>query len=496
MKYFGTFISILAIFLVSCDSNNQNISINDIVIEDVNIINVENGEILHNMTVFINGKLISLVEKSDNIRLPNSDKIIDGSGKYLIPGLWDMHTHLINEPYARKVFYPLFITNGITGVRVMAADCFEPCDEPNMTIAQHRGLQNEIKQGKLLGPKSILASYYINGSLSGVSTVLQPRTEEHGRELANLLKEREVDFIKIYDELTPEAYYGISDESNKLKIDFAGHVPLSIKSSEASNSGQKSIEHCCDFNLFIECSGIEDTMRLKIIEMFRTKEEGNINALTSEMLEVFDSLKCQKIYENFKLNNTWFVPTLRMMEIVYPDAPNWKDDANIKYMPKGEYDYFAKEWDSIIRNFWGPFDYKVEEKRMTIVADMNDAGVGLLAGSDAGELGLIYGFSLHEELVSLQNAGLTPLEVLQTATINPAKYQNLTDSLGTVEQGKLADMVLLNANPLTDIKHTQNIEAVFTNGNYLNRKEIDSILLFVETYIKKENQPAGNNVYN
>ena len=165
-------------------------------------------------------------------------------------------------------------------------------------------------------------------------------------------------------------------------------------------------------------------------------------------------------------------------------------------MPKDEYDYFTQEWDSIIRNFWGPFNHKVEEKRKAFVADMNKAGVGLLAGSDTGELGLIYGFSLHEELMSLQNAGLTPLEVLQTATINPAKYQNSIDSLGTVEVGKLAEMVLLNSNPLTNIKNTQNIEGVFTNGKYLNREEIDSILLSVETYIKKENQPAGNNVYN
>jgi len=111
---------------VSCESKNQSIGINDTVIKDVNIINVENGEILQNMTVFINSKQISLIEKFDKIRLYNSDKIIDGSGKYLIPGLWDMHTHLINEPYTKEVFYPLFIANGITGIRVMAADCFEP----------------------------------------------------------------------------------------------------------------------------------------------------------------------------------------------------------------------------------------------------------------------------------------------------------------------------------------------------------------------------------
>jgi hypothetical protein len=487
MKYIIIPISIIGVLLTGCDANNVNIGNNDIAIEDVNIVNVENGEIQNNMTVIISENQISSIGKTDNIRLSGTDNIVNGSGKYLIPGLWDMHAHLINEPYTREVFYPLFIANGITGIRVMAADCFEPCDEPNMTIAQHRDLQNEIREGKFLGPKSILGSYYVFGALSGESTVLRPRTEEHGRKLAQLLREREVDFIKIYDELTPEAYYGISDESNKLKIDFAGHVPLTIKSSEASNSGQKSIEHCCDFNLFIECSEIEDEMRLKIIEMFRTREEGNMNALSFEMLEVFDSLKCQNIYQLFKQNNTWVVPTLRMMEVIHQDEYDWKEDPNIKYMPKGEFDYFVNEWDSIIRNLWGPFHPKVEKRRKSIVSDMNQAGVGLLAGSDAGELGLIYGFSLHEELMSLQNAGLTSLEALQTATLNPAKYQNATNSLGTIEKGKIADLVLLNKNPVKDIRNTQEIEAVFTNGRYLNRKDLDSLLLSVENYIKNEN---------
>jgi hypothetical protein len=368
----------------------------------------------------------------------------------------------------------------------MAADCFEPCDEPKMTIAQHRDLQDEIRQGKLLGPKSILGSYYVFGALSGESSVLKPRTEKHGRELARLLKERDVDFIKIYDELSPEAYYGITDESNKLDLDFAGHNPISLKSSEVSKAGQKSIEHCCDFNLFMECSELEDEMRMKIIEMFRTKEEGNMNALSFEMLEVFDSLKCQNIYQLLKQNNTWFVPTLRMMEVIHLDANDWKEDPNIKYMPKGEFDYFVNEWDSIIRNLWGPFHPKVEERRRSIVSDMNESGVGLLAGSDAGELGLIYGFSLHEELISLQNAGLTPLEVLQTATLNAAKYQNATDSLGSIEIGKIADLVLLNSNPLEDIRHTQDIEAVITNSQYLNRGKLDSLLLIAETNVKNE----------
>ena len=377
----------------------------------------------------------------------------------------------------------------------MAADCLDPpCEDPDMTIAQYRRLQNEIKDGKLLGPKSILGSYYINGALRGESTTLKPRTDEHGRELARLLRKRDVDFIKIYDELTPEAYYGITDEAKKLGLDFAGHVPMTLTSSEVSEAGQKSIEHCCEFVQFLECSEVAETMHKKVLEMFRSQQgdfnymnvEG-INKLTLEMVRTFDSLKCKRIYDIYKKNNTWVVPTLRLLEVYYPDTDDWKDDPHMKYMPKMEYDYFKDEYEPTMRRFWGPFHPEIEKKRCEIISDMHRSGVGILAGSDVGEVGLVHGFSLHEELVSLQKAGLSPLEVLQTATLNPAKYQNATDSLGSIETGKIADLILLNENPLENIVNTQKITAVFINGMYLNRKDLDSLLLGVETYVNNGN---------
>jgi hypothetical protein len=397
-----------------------------------------------------------------------------------------MHVHLINEPDTRSVLYPLFIANGITGIRVMNT-------LQDINIAQQRVLQSEIRSGKLIGPKSLLGSFQVNGTWNGPSTVLKPKTEKHGRELALLLKERGVDFIKIYDGLTPEAYHGIADEANKLNLDFAGHVPLTIKPSQASDAGQKSIEHT-EIPLFLECSAIENEMRERVINLF-TNQDGNlsfsgvknVNELMFEMVQTFDSLKCQNLYEKLKINNTWFVPTLSHLEIYYPDREDWKDHPNTKYMPKEEYYFFKDEFEPSMRAFRSPYIPEVEEMRRKIVADMQRAGVGLLAGTDMGEVGLIGGFSLHEELVSLQSAGLTPLEALQTATLNPARYQHGTDSLGTVEQGKIADLLLLNKNPLEDIRNTQEIDAVFTNGQYLTRKDLDSLLLDVENYIKNEN---------
>ena len=335
-----------------------------------------------------------------------------------------------------------------------------------------------------------MASDYINGSLQGESTILKPRTEEHGRALARLLKERGVDFIKIYDVLTPEAYYGITDEATNIQLDFAGHVPLTLSASKASTAGQKSIEHM--YSVLLECSDLEDEMRKRFIELF-TDNQGNINYTSAKsandlLLQVvkhYSPSKGKQLFQTLRKNNTWFVPTIYHVELYYPDAQDWKKSPNIKYMPKEEYDYFVNDYEPAMRALQSPYHSEVEEMRIHLIKEARNEGVGILAGSDVGEVGLVHGFSLHKELVSLQKTGLSPLEVLQTATINPVKYQSAMDSLGTIEKGKIADLVLLNANPLNTIANTQNIDAVITNGVLLDRKDLDSILLRVETYIKK-----------
>jgi hypothetical protein len=493
MKYIQFILLLIIALATSCNSDQIKIGPKDLAIQNVSIVDVKTGEFWNNMSLIIRGNKIDTIGKSADFRLSGSDKWVDGSGKYLIPGLWDMHAHLFNEPDIRNVGYPLFIANGITGIRIMAADCLDPpCEDPNMTIDQYRRLQNEIKAGQLLGPKSILASDYINGTLKGESTVLKPRTEEHGRQLARLLKDRQVDFIKIYDVLTPEAYYGITDEATKSKLEFAGHVPLTVKASTASITGQKSIEHI--FAMLLECSDVEDEMREKFIELF-TDKHGNVsywnanhaNDLMLEVVKNYNPIKCQELYKTLRKNFTWFVPTLHHIELYYPDAEDWKKSPNIKYMPKAEYDFFVNEYEPAMRALHSPYHPEIEKMRIQFIVEAQKSGVGILAGSDVAEVGLVHGFSLHNELASLQNAGLTPLEVLQTATVNPAKYQNAIDSIGTIETGKIADLILLNKNPLEDIRNTQEIEAVFTNGIYLNRKDLDSLLLGVENYIKNEN---------
>lgn len=479
---------LLLIPLISgCNSNKVKIGPHDFAIQNVNIINVENGKVQQQMTVIINGDQIGLIEETTNVELSKSNKIIDGRGKYLIPGLWDMHTHFSSETVTRNSLYPLFIANGITGARVMSADCFEPCWELDMTIDQSRGLQEEVKTGKLIGPKVILGSTYIHGAKPGEpSTVREPGNSEDGKKLVNLLIERGVDFIKIYDEVPRQAYFGMANQANKKGLPFAGHVPTSVKASEASDAGQKSIEHCCAGSILEECSFEEERLRKEITELLQSREPKNMYDLVLELVKTYDSIKCQELFQKFVKNNTFYTPTLIATEMDNILATeNWRDDPNLKYVPKKELEFWEKD-EIITREVLGRQDPLIRQKRFEIVGRMNQIGVKLLAGSDCGVFGVHYGLGLHHELELLVEAGLTELEALQTATINAAKYQNDVDNLGTIDTNKVADLVLLNSNPLEDIRNTQDIDALFVNGQYLNRIQLDSILLGIETYIKNE----------
>lgn len=246
---------ILVFGISSFDYSEEKKSEGVIVITNASVIDMENGSISKRMSLLIEQGIISEIGPTGDVKIPSKAKIIDGSGKYLIPGLWDMHAHTSSEAITRKIFYPLYIANGITGIRVMSADCFEPCWELDMSIDQSRKLQDEVRNGMLIGPRAILGSTYIHGAQPGeLSTVQAPGTKEDAKKLVNLLFERGVDFIKIYDEVPREAYFGIAEEANRKGLPFAGHVPTAVRASEASDAGQKSIEHCCAGDVFEECS--------------------------------------------------------------------------------------------------------------------------------------------------------------------------------------------------------------------------------------------------
>jgi imidazolonepropionase-like amidohydrolase len=425
------------------------------------------------MTVVVTGNRITALGKSSLVRVPQLARVVDGNGKFLIPGLWDMHVHT-----ADPSFLSLYLANGVTGVRDMHAL------DPDVLF----GMRKQVQEGKKLGPRIVAAGPLVDGPMPFVPGSLVAADARQGREAVRKLKQMGADFVKVYNKLPREAYLAIVDEAKKQGLPLAGHLPESVSAAEASDLGQKSIEHLTGIEL--ACSDREDELRREAVA-------GLVKADNSAAWELLGRIgaraadssspkKARALFARFVRNGTWQVPTLTVLRsLVSLDDPKFLADPRVKYMPPS------------IRSYWSLMKLspetvtglKVRYKRATgLVRAMHQAGVPFLAGTDTPGVPFVFpGFSLHDELALLvADAGFTPLEALQTATRDPARFLGREKDLGTIEPGKLADLVLLDANPLTDIHNTTKIAAVVANGRLLPRRELDRLLAEVEAANKKK----------
>ncbi len=255
-------------------------------------------------------------------------------------------------------------------------------------------------------------------------------------------------------------------------MSFAGHVTLSVTAAEASDAGQKSIEHLNESLLLIDCSSREAELR---------KGEGGLR----QYLDTYNEEKCQALLGRFRRNGTWQDPTLvTLRSFAYMDEDNPSSDVRMKYIPK-KVKELGQSWrDMFFKNRtkedWA-IAKKVYEKDLGLVRAMHRAGLSILAGTDTA----IPGFGLHDELMLLVRAGLTPMEALQAATVNPARFLGKFHDQGTVEKGKLADLVLLDANPLQDISNTRMINSVVVGGKLIAKSELQEMLAKVEAAANK-----------
>jgi imidazolonepropionase-like amidohydrolase len=439
-----------------------------IVFTHVTVIDTASGALQPDMTVIVTGDRIEQVGTKRHVKIPKDGKIIDATGKYMIPGLWDMHVHTFFGdwvPGGKEVTLPLFIANGVTGVRDMGSDL-----EPILAAAK------EIDQHRLLGPRMVIAGPMLDGPKTQFPASIAIATPEDGRRAVDMLKSRGVDFIKIQSYVPRDAYFAIADECKKQKITFVGHVPDSIRGSEASNAGQKSFEHL--IGIFEGSSTAEDEL------LKGPKGPGRF-------LETYDASKEASLIQLLAKNQTWQCPTLyweRGQWLV--DVIDVTKDPNAKYAPLF---WREKSWPrftaGIIKDLDTdpvPVRQKFVEHELDIVRKLNQAGVPFLAGTDCpAGVDVLPGFSLHLELQRFIAAGFTPLQALQTATINPAKFLDRQNDFGTVEAGKFADLVLLDANPLDDIRNTQKIAGVVAGGRYFSRAGLDRILSEVEATANK-----------
>ena len=441
-----------------------------IVFIHVTVIDTTGAPAKPNMTVVITGDRITAIGKTGKVSVPDGAQVVDAKGKFLIPGLWDMHTHGSPAPQG---FLPLLIVNGITGVRFMGGD--------HELIRQRR---KAIENGTLLGPRIVMVAPVVDGSKLLRSFAVVITNENEARQAVDSLK-NQGDFLKILDTVPREAYFAFADEARRQKISFVGHLPVYVSAAEASDAGQKSIEHLN--GILRSCSASEAQLRRDIIDAITKPgvRAGDVllyraGTYGKTILETYDEKKADQLFARFRNNRTWVCPTLVVhRSFAFPEA--FASDPGLKYMPLSRIEAWKSDWR---RQALTPEvvaeQKKVFDKYLEVVRAMRHAGVELLAGSDVGVPYIIPGFSLHDELALLVQAGLTPMEALQSATIKPAKFLGLSDSLGTVEKGKLADLVLLEANPLEDIHNTQKINAVVVNGKFISKSELEAMLANVE----------------
>jgi imidazolonepropionase-like amidohydrolase len=441
-----------------------------LVITHATIINTAGGPNQPDMAVFITGDRITDIIKTGSVSPSKGVRVIDAKGQYLIPGLWDMHVHWYDERYLT-----LFIANGVTGVRQMSG------------FQLHLDWRERARNGELLAPRQVIGSMIVDGPGATWVGSIEVGNEQEARDAVRTIKESGFDFVKIYNGIPKDAYYALADEAAKQGLPFAGHVPHSVSALEASDAGQKSIEHlngvleaCSPDGHEITQGYLKYTAGVDNIKGTDRIKRLGLRILFEKVLTTYDEERANALFARFARNGTWQCPTLVVNRVLaFIDQPDLRNDPRLKYFPAA----FRARWQPENNPLWASRtaeDYAVSKRRFrketTIVSEMRRAGVRFLAGTDTGNPYCFPGFSLHDELTLLVEAGFTPLESLQTATLNPAIFLGMTESYGAVEKGKIADVLLLEADPLEKIDNTKRIAAVVLGGKLIGKQQIDEML--------------------
>ncbi|MFN7919816.1 MAG: amidohydrolase family protein [Bryobacteraceae bacterium] len=407
----------------------QPAAISPVVISNVTVVDVMTGQLRKDVTVVIENERIAAV--GHGVAIPRGATRLNGRGKFLIPGLWDMHSHHQGTG-AQAV--DLFVAKGVVGTRDMGGD-----------LDFILPLRERVRSGAVLGPEIVAAGPILDDAPPSYPYRQRVSSAQQAREAVADLKRAGVDFVKVHDHTPREVFFAIASEAPKLGLPFAGHVPQGVKVEEAAEAGMRSIEHLSNYEVFGECIVGDD----------------------------YSFAGCRRLFEKLAAKGVWQTPTLAFFQTI-PDVFSGKPLAHAEYAS-----------DSLLKLTRDNVEISkvparaLEKLRLAadvtvrqVLRDLHATGNQFLAGCD----GLVPGFCLHDELEWFVKGGLSPLDALRTATINPARFLGREKTQGAVEVGKRADLVLLDANPLEEIRNVGRVDSVVLRGKLVRKNEVETIV--------------------
>ena len=428
----------------------------NILLSNVHIVDVEKDSILSNQDVLIRGGKIQYIKGHTGLLPAFRVEVIDGTGQYLIPGLWDMHVHPNREEDLN-----LYVAKGILGIRIMWGN------------PTHLSWREAIEKGEKVGPQMFMSGPIIEGTppqeFSQVVAVdgrkMVDTKEQAGPAVSEQL-EAGYDFIKVYNNLPKEAYRAIIKVAKKKRVAVAGHIPFEVGLLEALKQKQRSIEHLRGY--------------IQHLVPKDAPQQPGIDLRSRELAwEYIDPDKIEKLAQKTTKSGSWNCPTLVVSRILYPQEMMDKitQQEEMKYLPQETVNFFKSDRASIpwLSNFTEEDYQQVFEnlkKKQLLVKSLSDAGAKILAGTDTW----LAGFDLHEELMLLSESGLSNYETLRTATLYPAQYFEIEEEYGSIKPGKMANLVLLAGNPIEDISNTKKVTTVIHQGKVMNKKVLDDLL--------------------
>ncbi|WP_187775656.1 amidohydrolase family protein [Luteimonas suaedae] len=414
----------------------------------VNVLPMDREVVLEDHTVIVEDDRITAVGPADEVEIPEGAQRIDGAGRWLMPGLAEMHGHVPgpDDPgYAEDVLF-LYVSNGVTTVRNMAGHAY------------HLELRERLADGDLLGPTLFTASPWLNPDKAGTSEAAEQAVREY--EAAGF------DLVKLGN-VPPEAYGPMAETAHAIGMPFGGHIPDGVGLGRALEARQTSIDHLDRYAEFLVPDDADTG-------------GGDPGFFGSGWAGLIDTDRIPEAVRRTLEAGTWNVPTLSLVEhLASPESPEamiaWPE---MRYMPqevrdswvRSKHEFAARE------DFQPEAAQRLVEVRRQLLKALHDGGAPIALGSDAPQFFNVPGFSIHHEMEMMVAAGLTPYEVLVTGTRNPAAYFGTPDAFGTVEPGRRADLILLEANPLEDVANVQRRVGVMVRGQWLPEEMIQARL--------------------